>query len=100
MFSFKSRLSEFTLVLRHKCAELFERIAKAGMGVELNMSTAEAQKEANLRVYRIARACGCKFYLGSDAHKPADLSRAMTNFKAIIDALDLTEDDKHPFVAR
>ena len=79
-------------------AELFERIAKVGMGVELNMSAAEAQNEANLRIYRIARACGCKFYLGSDAHKPAEISRAMTNFKAIVDALDLTEDDKHPFI--
>ena len=80
-------------------AELFERIAASGMGVELNMSVDEAHNEANLRIYRIARDRGCKFYLGSDAHKPAELSRAMTKFNAIVDALDLTEDDKHPFVA-
>ena len=79
-------------------AEFFERVAASGMGVELNMSAAEAQNEANLRIYRIARERGCKFYLGSDAHTPAELSRAMTNFHAIVDALDLTEDDKHPFI--
>jgi histidinol phosphatase-like PHP family hydrolase len=81
-------------------AELFERVAASGMGVELNMSAAEASNEANLRIYRIARERGCKFYLGSDAHTPTELSRAMTKFRAIVDALGLTEDDKHPFIAR
>ena len=64
------------------------------------LSFSDEVKGIMLRPYHIAKDCGCKFYLGSDAHKPAEISRAMTNFKAIVDALDLTEDDKHPFIAR
>ena len=73
---------------------LFERIAASGMGVELNMSMEEIANPSCLRPYRIARRCGCKFYLGSDAHTPRPLSGAMERFRAVVDALDLTEDDK------
>ena len=78
--------------------DLFDRIARCGMGIELNTSIEESGSESALRPYRIARERGCKFYLGSDAHTPNELARAMPRFKAIVDALDLTEDDKHPFV--
>jgi histidinol phosphatase-like PHP family hydrolase len=47
---------------------------------------------------RIAKKKGCKFYLGSDAHHPAPLDAARERFEAIVDALDLTEEDKfRPF---
>lgn len=78
--------------------DLFNRIAKCGMGVELNTSLQESASQSALRPYRIARECGCKFYLGSDAHTPRELAAAMPRFRAIVDALDLTENDKHPFV--
>ena len=48
--------------------------------------------------YRIAKEEGCRFYLGSDAHHPAGLKAAKANFEAIVDLLDLTEDDKIPFL--
>lgn len=77
-------------------AEFFERVAASGMGVELNLLLEECASEDILRPYRIARACGCKFYLGSDAHTPRELSHALARFEAITQALDLSEDDKCP----
>lgn len=74
--------------------ELFERIAKEGLGVELNMPQSQCFSEELLRPYRIAKACGCKFYLGSDAHTPQNLMQAHARFEAMVDALDLCEDDK------
>ena len=75
-------------------AALFARVAKSGMGVELNMSLTDPQSADTMRPYRIAKEQGCKFYLGSDAHHPAGLAAARARFEAAIDALDLTEDDK------
>ena len=78
--------------------ELFSRAAKAGMGIELNVTMAEATNPATLRPYRLAKECGCKFYLGSDAHSLEGFSDAMLRFQTIVDALQLTEEDKfHPF---
>lgn len=77
-------------------AELFERVAAKGMGVELNVGVSEASSEEILRPYRIARSCGCKFYLGSDAHYPKNFERSLARFEAITEALNLTEDDKFP----
>ena len=50
------------------------------------------------RPYRIARECGCTFYLGSDAHHPAGLSVAIERFEAMVDGLELEEKDKFPLV--
>ena len=80
-------------------AEFFERVAAKGMGVELNVSLRDCSVEAALRPYRIALECGCKFYLGSDAHTPTELENAYSRFKGITEALDLTEDDKFAFAA-
>lgn len=79
-------------------AELFARVAKSGMGVELNMALTDPQSAHTMRPYRIAKEQGCKFYLGSDAHHPKGLDAARARFEAAIDALDLCEDDKfRPF---
>ena len=79
-------------------AELFARVAKSGMGVELNMALTDPESADTMRPYRIAKAQGCKFYLGSDAHHPKGLTEARARFEAVIDALELTEDDKfRPF---
>lgn len=74
--------------------EFFERAAKAGLGIELNCNRKEISVEAVLRPYRIAKECGCKFYLGSDAHTPDDFAGAIERFSAMIDALGLSEEDK------
>ena len=77
--------------------DLFRKTAKLGAGVELNFplsSYDEEQREHVLRPYRIALDCGCRFYFGSDAHHPDALDRAPANFKALADALGLTEKDR------
>lgn len=77
--------------------ELFGLAQRRGAGIELNLPFglyAPADRGRVLRPYRIARACGCKFYLGSDAHHPAELERAKANFEALIDALGLEESDR------
>jgi histidinol phosphatase-like PHP family hydrolase len=80
---------------------LFERAAKAGLGIELNFPAyhmSQSTAEIELVPYRIAREEGCKFYLGGDAHVPASLADRMIHFNAMIDILGLTEDDKIPFL--
>lgn len=76
---------------------LFERAAHLGVGIELNaddMSFAESEADVVLRPYRIAKACGCKFYCGSDAHHPHDLARAKQIFERTVECLELKETDK------
>ena len=75
--------------------EFFERAAKCGIGIELNVHLEHASMPEIMRPYKIARQCGCKFYLGSDAHKGLELDGAPARFAAVVDALDLTEDDKY-----
>ena len=81
-------------------AELFERVAASGMGVELNMPLIDCSSEEILRPYRIARACGCTFYLGSDAHTPKSFIGARKKFEAFTEALGLTEDDKFAYAQK
>jgi len=76
---------------------LFAKAASLGCGIELNqsdMSFADSEADAVLRPFRIAKACGCKFYLGSDAHHPDALDSAPAIFARAIDLLDLKESDK------
>ncbi len=80
--------------------ELFQKAAKVGVGIELNAgdfeldSYSEEKASQILRVFSIAKKCGCKFYLGSDAHHPSAFEGAIPAFNAAIDALCLEESDK------
>ena len=76
---------------------LFYKAAGLGVGIELNMSDmsfADSEAENVLRMFKIAKACGCKFYLGSDAHHPAAFEKTTDIFERAITMLDLTENDK------
>ena len=76
---------------------VFGECSRKGVGIELNVKTinmTDEQKEIFLRPYFIAKECGCKFYLGSDAHHPSGLDGAINRFKEGVDALDLQESDK------
>lgn len=83
--------------------DIFSRVSKLGMGVELNfdhefgLANAD-EREQILRPYKIAKNIGCKFYLGSDIHRPETFHTRLHAFEQAIDLLDLTEDDKLPFV--
>ena len=76
---------------------IFSKAAKVGCGIELNrcdMQYADDEADVVLRPYKIAKSYGCKFYLGSDAHRPDEYPEAVPAFERVINALDLTENDK------
>ena len=76
---------------------LFAKAASLGCGIELNqtdMSFPDAAESAVLRPFRIAKSCGCKFYLGSDAHHPKGFLRMREVFERAVRLLDLRESDK------
>lgn len=76
---------------------VFTRAAELGCGIELNqydMSFEDAHADTILRPFRIAKSCGCKFYLGSDAHHPSAFDRTREIFERAVAMLDLSESDK------
>lgn len=76
---------------------LFTRAAEVGVGIELNsddFSRDLIEIPHVIRIFKTAKACGCKFYLASDAHTPDQLDIATQRFNRAIDLLALTEDDK------
>lgn len=90
-------LAMISLLDSKSLENVFERVAKRGAGIELNlgdMKFSDEEADTVLRPYRIAKQVGCKFYMGSDAHHPADFDIAKSVFERVIDLLDLTEDDK------
>lgn len=85
------------LIPSSEMERLFEKAAKAGIGIELNsedMKFHEEDKDIILRPFRIAKECGCKFYLGSDAHSPGAFKGVRECFQRAIDLLKLEETDK------
>ncbi len=75
---------------------VFARASALGVGIELNgsdMSFADDERDAVLRMFRVARDMGCKFYFGTDAHHPKNFKRAKETFERAIVLLDLCEND-------
>lgn len=84
-------LSDETL---KKC---FSKIAEKGAGVEINggdFSFHYGAEDDVIRMFRIAKEAGCKFYLGTDAHTPKGFETAKAIFERAIDLLGLEESDK------
>ena len=76
---------------------VFTKLAEKGAGIELNQGDFffdHGAKDDILRIFRTAKKCGCKFYLGSDAHHPENFEKAPGFFEKAIELLELTEDDK------
>lgn len=76
---------------------LFAKAARLGVGIELNgddMLRAVNDPETQLRPYKIAKKCGCKFYYGSDAHHLKGLVTYLDAMEKVIDLLGLEESDK------
>lgn len=89
-------LETLQLIENETMYKLFQKAAQLGVGIELNasdMDFLDEESEIVLRPYHIAKECGCKFYLGSDAHHPKGFDNAK-NFKRAIDCLALDEKDK------
>ena len=85
------------LIPSDEMERVFTCAARVGVGIEINqydMRFSDNEADDVLRMFKIAKACGCKFYLGSDAHHPKDFLTTEVNFNRAIDMLSLTEDDK------
>ncbi len=90
-------LAILDLIPTAEMERVFSRAAEVGCGIELNqgdMSFSDDEADTVLRMFRVAKACGCKFYLGSDSHHPESFVHTKEIFERAIDLLGLTEDDK------
>ncbi len=90
-------LDTLRLIPESDMIRLFKKAAKLGVGIEINafdMLFKYGGQDIVLRPYKIAKECGCKFYLGSDSHHPDFFDDALRAFNKAIDLLGLTEDDK------
>ena len=90
-------LETLNLIPSEDMERLFAKAALLGCGIELNqsdMSFSDEEIDTVLRPFRIAKSCGCKFYLGSDAHHPASFEQTKEIFERAVTLLDLSENDK------
>ena len=90
-------LNTLSLIPDSEMEMIFSKMAKVGLGVELNkgdMSFTDSEADIVLRPFKIAKNCGCKFYLGSDAHKPSAFVGFKDVFERAVTLLDLKESDK------
>ena len=83
---------------------LFSLAAKVGAGIELNHGDFVSQKNElyaqSIRVFKIAKEAGCKFYLGSDAHAPEGFNGFRETMEKVVRELALTENDKLDIVRK
>ncbi len=76
---------------------LFEKTAKLGAGIELNYADflfSDEEAETILRMFHIAKQCGCKFFYGSDEHRFNSREDEQEVMDRAIDLLELKETDK------
>lgn len=76
---------------------MFTKSAELGCGIELNFPIGwynDEELEHILRPYRIAKACGNKFYMGSDAHSIGGFRASRNTFERYVEVLGLEESDK------
>jgi len=95
-YSREDYLDVISRIPTERIYDVMSRAAKLGVGIEINGGDkiAPGEEDVLLRIHRVARSCGCKFYLGSDAHHPKDFDSAMETFEKYIRLLDLREIDK------
>lgn len=81
------------LISDNTFGELFSQAAERGIGLEINPWTIED----DVRMFGIAKECGCKFTFGSDAHSRGELKNVF-GAQRLADTLGLTEDDVMDFL--
>lgn len=94
--SYPQREQMMALISDNTYGELFEMAKKRGIGLEIN--TVSSSPEA-LRMFGVAKECGCKFTLGTDGHSREAL-RTIDQTQGCIDHLGLSEDDFMDFTRR
>ncbi|MBP3685432.1 MAG: hypothetical protein J6J21_00195 [Clostridia bacterium] len=90
-------LRVLSLLPQSELFDIFRRAALLGVGIEINTRDflfSPQEADVILRLFRIAKECGCQFYLASDAHSPSYFEIAKEAFARAIALLDLTENDK------
>ena len=92
---------EYLRVLDNLPAEemerLFSKAAQLGVGIEINKEDfmfADNEADTVLRPFKVAKACGCKFYCGSDSHSQRSFDNMPQIMDRAIDLLNLQESDK------
>lgn len=86
-----------------RMARIFSGYAQAGAGIELNayaFNNWDTRSADFLRIFSLAKAAGCKFYLCSDAHFVVALDAVSDFLPRVVDALSLTEADRYVIPAR
>lgn len=85
------------LIQGDRLTALFEKAAALGAGIELNTATFNfgnnAEQEAVTAFYAHAKACGCKFFFGSDSHHADGFEYHRRRAQSMADRLNLTEKD-------
>ncbi|MBQ8162898.1 MAG: PHP domain-containing protein [Clostridia bacterium] len=93
----ESYLKTLDCISDNDLKRIFTKASALGVGIELNqddMSFSNEEADRVLRIFKIAKECCCKFYLGSDAHHPNWFSNTKSVFERAITLLNLTENDK------
>lgn len=88
----------FELVDEQRYRAVMRVFAQKGAGIEINTSCFpenwREHEDAHLRMFRMAKEEGCRFYLGSDAHHPAGLTSVHEIGPLVCKLLGLDEQDQ------
>ena len=93
-------LKTLDLIPTDETERLFTKAAEVGVGIEINktdMSFSNSEADRVLRMFKVAKGCGCKFYLATDGHHPKNFENSIEIFERAISMLDLKEYDKYDF---
>ena len=92
----KSDLTVLDMIPDETYERIFKKAALLGVGIEVNFKPYKEAEDIRrqIRPYLIAKKCGCKFYVGSDAHRPIELDRSGARLHHMVELLDLDENDK------
>lgn len=96
----KNKYDVIECINRERFFDIMRTFAQKGAGIELNGACFkrdiwQAHEEIELRLYRIAKDAGCKFYLGTDAHSIDTLDRITHILPEVVQRLQLNENDRY-----
>ena len=92
-----------------RIAEGYRKAAEMGVAIEINLCevravTLDLPNSNLLKIYKIAKAEGCKFTFGTDSHSVAEVENRIilsdgTNLaNAVVEEMQLTKNDIAEFV--
>lgn len=93
-------LQVLDLIPTDEMERLFSKAKNVGIGIELtksDMSFKDDEADRVLRMFKVAKGCGCKFYLATDGHHPKNFENSIEIFDRAITLLNLQESDKIDF---